>query len=85
MNMEDDIRQKLLPISQAEMERLASICNRYPFVTAEVSFPGVDDITTAEFTVGEEVDLVVTLSRDDDEEEDNEPDEEDLAVWNTPV
>jgi pre-mRNA-splicing helicase BRR2 len=78
MNMEDDIRKKLLPIPQAEMERLASICNRYPFVAAEVSFPGVTDLKTAEFQIGDEVDLVVTLSRDDDEEENNEADEEDL-------
>ena len=32
MNMEDDLRAKLLPVSDDQMARLANVCNRYPMV-----------------------------------------------------
>ena len=33
MNMEDEVRDRLLQVSTQEMERLANVCNRYPGVS----------------------------------------------------
>ena len=30
MNMEDEDREKLVPLSEEQMADLASVCNRYP-------------------------------------------------------
>lgn len=35
MNMEDDMREKLVPLPAAQMEALAAVCNRYPSVELE--------------------------------------------------
>ena len=32
MNMEDEVREKLVKVSEKEMEELANVCNRYPMV-----------------------------------------------------
>lgn len=32
MNMDDELREKLVQVSNDQMERLASVCNRYPIV-----------------------------------------------------
>lgn len=32
MNMDDDVREKILKVSEDEMQRLATVCNRYPVV-----------------------------------------------------
>ena len=37
MNMEDDVRQKLLKFSQEQMVELAAVCNRYPNLDIEVT------------------------------------------------
>jgi hypothetical protein len=30
MNMEDDVREKFVPLSEDKMAKVASVCNRYP-------------------------------------------------------
>jgi hypothetical protein len=32
MNMDDELRDKLVQVSESEMEQLANVCNRYPIV-----------------------------------------------------
>ncbi len=32
MNMDDDVREKIMQIDENEMMKLAAICNRYPVV-----------------------------------------------------
>jgi len=49
VNMEDDVRAKVLPIPEKEMMRLAQICNRYPFV--QVKWTVQDEKT--EFEAGD--------------------------------
>lgn len=46
MNMDDDLRSKLLPIAESEMEKLANICNRYPLV--ELSWKIIHSATDEE-------------------------------------
>ena len=36
MNMDDDVREKVMRVPEKEMELLADVCNRYPMV--EMSF-----------------------------------------------
>jgi len=83
MNMDDDLRSKLLPISEQEMERLANICNRYPLVELNWTAKSKDNENETKeevFERGQEIDLTVTVSREEDPE-----DEEALQVFNEPV
>ena len=54
MNMEDDVREKYVPLGQDKMAKLAAVCNRYPNV---------------ELVVGgqEEEEVTLTVRRDIDE------------------
>ena len=75
MNMEDDLREKLVPVSDQEMAKLASICNRYPLVeiTCSLSPPEEGDSYDPE----EPINLKVNIARDEDSD-----DEEALAPFN---
>lgn len=84
MNMEDDLRQKLLPRSQPEMEQLAQICNRYPFVNFDYSFPDFENAKDATFEGGDTVNLIVEVIRDGDEDEES-VDPEEYADFDKPV
>ena len=81
MNMEDDLRNELVPIPEKQMLKLADICNRYPLV--EIKFE-TDRASKGDpvgsYAVEEPIELLVTLSRDEDED-----DEEALAIFNQPV
>lgn len=81
MNMEDDLRSKLVPVSDDQMAKLANVCNRYPLV--ELKFE-TDRATAGDpigtYEVDEPVQLLVTLTREEDED-----DEEALQVFNKPV
>ena len=37
MNLEDDVRSKVVPLPAAKMEALAAVCNRYPSMDLEIS------------------------------------------------
>lgn len=73
MNMEDDLRDKILKVDENRMQILATICNRYPIVNLSydvLSKTAADPV----------VQLDITLSREEDEED---PDA--LAVFNEPI
>lgn len=79
MNMEDDLREKLVQVSEEQMERLASVCNRYPIVEIRC----ITDRATAKdpvgvYAAGEAINLTVVVSRD-------EADEDALSVFKAPV
>jgi len=84
MNMEDDVRQKLLPRTQQEMEQLAQICNRYPFVNFDYNFPDFGGANDSEFEAGDTVNLIVEVIRDGDEDEESQ-DPEEYADFEKPV
>ena len=70
MNMEEEDRNDLLKISDNEMERLAAICNRLPVVELSYQVKKVDQNDTGkEFEIGESVNVIVTVTRDEEEEE----------------
>ena len=70
MNMEEEDRNDLLRISDNEMERLAAICNRLPVVELSYQVKKVDQNDTGkEFEIGESVNVIVTVTRDEEEEE----------------
>jgi len=88
MNMEDEDREKFVPVSQKEMEKLADVCNRYPIVELKYEISADDDKSDEEakdestglaFEPGQNVNIEVTVSRDEDE------DEESLEVFNQPA
>lgn len=76
MNMDDDLRQKLLgdDIGEAEMAQIADVCNRYPNI--EMDFAPT---SKGAFNDGDLLELVVSIRRPDI------VDQEELAVFNTPV
>lgn len=82
MNMEDDIREKLVTVSEAQMAKLANVCNRYPLVELKyVTERGSsEDDPVGEYALNEPIELLVTLQRDEDED-----DKEALEVFNRPV
>ena len=63
MNMDDDLRQKILKIEDDEMAKLASVCNRFPAV--EMSFT----LNKKAYQVDDQVVVDVLLSRAEDDEE----------------
>ena len=81
MNMEDEIRQKLVPVSDEQMEKLANVCNRYPLVDIKYQTErGTENDPVGAYQLDEPIELVVTLLRDEDED-----DQEALEVFNRPV
>lgn len=56
LNMDDEVREKILQIPDAQMQQLAEVCNRYPIVELDYSQTAADE-------------LDVTLTRADDDEE----------------
>ncbi|KAL0064635.1 Pre-mRNA-splicing helicase BRR2 [Marasmius tenuissimus] len=73
MEMEDNDRDKLLQMSQAQMHDVAAFVNSYP--TLEVNH----QLVKGDYTAGAPIVLQVALSRDADDE-DEEPSESDQAV-----
>ncbi|KAF9267488.1 Sec63-domain-containing protein [Marasmius fiardii PR-910] len=73
MEMEDDDRDKLLQMSQAQMHDVAAFVNSYP--TLEVNH----QLVKGEYTAGAPIVLQVSLSRDTDDE-DEPPSESDQEV-----
>jgi len=67
--MDDELRDKIMQVSEQEMEKLASVCNRYPVV--EMSY----QMQKEEFDAEESIVIDVTVSRADAD------DEEALAVF----
>jgi len=81
MNMEDEIRTKLVPVSEDQMAKLANVCNRYPLVEIKYQTEkGTEADPVGAYAFDEQIDLVVTLQRDEDED-----DKEALQVFNRPV
>jgi len=79
MNMEDDLRERLVQVSEEQMEKLASVCNRYPIVEIKCSTDkATDRDTIGSYSAGESINLTVTISRDDE-------DPDSLAVFKSPV
>ncbi len=73
MNMDDEIREKIVKVSSREMEKIAEACNRYPNV--EMQF----ELDKDSYQDGEFADLQVNIKRPDVE------DEEELQIFNSPV
>ena len=70
MNMEEEDRNSLLRISESDMERLATICNRLPVVELSYEVKKADqNDKSKEFQIGETLNLIVTVIRDEEEEE----------------
>ena len=63
MNMDDDLRQRILKINDKEMSQIAEVCNRYPNVEMTVQPEG--DATVGD---GEVKEVIVTIKRPDVEE-----------------
>ncbi len=61
MEMEDDDRNELLQLSEAEMADVARFCNRYPNI--ELTYEVLDK---EEITSGSAVNMLVTLEREDE-------------------
>ena len=71
MNMEDEVRDRLLQVSTQEMERLANVCNRYPVVSLSYQTDKADKRSKdliGVYEPGETVNLTVTLTRDEDDD-----------------
>ena len=87
MNMEDDVRSKLVALPAAKMEALAAVCNRYPSMDLEVSdaanirvcFSPESDVTDLKL----EVQLIRDIDKDDFETEQEYQDE--LKALSAPV
>lgn len=73
MNMDDDLRGKILGVSEAQMGEIADVCNRYPNI--EMEFEADADA----YADGENAELVVTIRRPEVE------DQEELQVFAQPV
>ena len=73
MNMDDKLRQRILSVSDTQMQTIAQVCNRYPNIEMEFA---LDDEVYSEGKVAE---LLVTIKRPDIE------DSEELQVFNTPA
>ena len=69
------------------MARLANVCNRYPIIEIQYQTErGSEADPIGAYSLDEPIQLVVTLMRDDVEDEDGEGvDEEALKVFNRPV
>jgi len=65
------------------MAKLANVCNRYPIVEIKYQTErGTEADPVGAYALDEPVELLVTLMRDDAEDEDEEVDEEALQVFN---
>ena len=70
MEMEDDDREKLVPLDNKDMADVAKYVNRYPNVDVQY------ELSTEEVRQGESIVVRVVLERDADEEEQEEEEEE---------
>ena len=61
MEMEDEDRNGLLKLSEAEMADVARFCNRYPNIEMAYEIQDKEDISS-----GSAVNVLVTLEREDD-------------------
>lgn len=70
MNMDDDVRETLVQVSEEQMERLAGVCNRYPIVELKCfteKATAKDPIGS--YAPGEPITLTATVAREDDDQE----------------
>ena len=61
MNMEDGDRIKLLQLGQKELNEVAEICNRYPFIDMKVNIKNKNQVNA-----GENINFEISLERDFD-------------------
>jgi pre-mRNA-splicing helicase BRR2 len=73
MNMDDDLRAKLVPVSDTQMAHIAEVCNRYPNVDLEF------DLDETNYQDGQTATVTVTIKRLDVE------DDEDLQRFASPA
>lgn len=57
MNMDDDVRRKVMRISEQQMGEIAEVCNRYPNIEMEF------EADAESYADGENAELVVTIRR----------------------
>lgn len=69
LEMDDEPRERLLNITQKQLEEVAQVCNRIPNFTIKARLADKDE---SEASVGETVSLVVAIEGDEDEEEEEE-------------
>ena len=72
--MEDDMREKYVPLTQDKMERLAAVCNRYPNLELVIESQAADEVS-------------LTIRRDIDEADFESKEEylEELKTFAQPV
>uniref|UniRef100_A0A7S2XFJ4 Helicase ATP-binding domain-containing protein n=1 Tax=Lotharella oceanica TaxID=641309 RepID=A0A7S2XFJ4_9EUKA len=81
LDMEDEDREKLLSMSEGQMNDVATMCNAYPNVDVKFEIADADEITA-----GGRVVMQVALERDaDDEDEDEDGDTKDAGFVVEPV
>jgi pre-mRNA-splicing helicase BRR2 len=68
MELEDDVRDDILRLSPEDMSDVATFCNTYPNIEVEYSIVDESDVET-----GDAVQMIVTLEREVDEDEDEDP------------
>ena len=61
MEMDDEPRNKLLQLSEAQMANVARFCNRYPNIELTYEIQDKDEISS-----GSQINIAVTLEREDE-------------------
>ena len=61
MEMDDEPRNQLLQLSEAQMGDVAKFCNRYPNIELTYEIQDKDEITN-----GSQINIAVTLEREDE-------------------
>jgi pre-mRNA-splicing helicase BRR2 len=88
MNMEDDLREKLVPLGEAQMAQLAAVCNRYPNLELIVETKN-EELHAVTDTAGgrASVDFSITVRRDIIEADFSTREEylEELSIFSLPV
>ena len=67
MDLEDDTREKLLQLDEAQMADVANFCNAYPDLEARIEVLNKDDLQT-----GQTVEVAVSIERSVDDEDEDE-------------
>mmetsp|Transcript_22283 Transcript_22283/g.32353 ORF Transcript_22283/g.32353 Transcript_22283/m.32353 type:complete len:508 (-) Transcript_22283:191-1714(-) len=80
LSMDDGVRDKCLMLPPGKLAEVADFCNRYPNIELTYEVQNADEITT-----GDAVNMVVTLERElDEEDEDEEVDAAQIGLVHAP-
>jgi len=62
LNMDNDLRMKLLEMPESKIQEISEVCNHYPSFSMKVEVGNPGDLSS-----GEEMKIKVSLARDDEE------------------